>query len=57
MFKLILMALSLLLWNSGVGLEKSASAGYDHVFEAAGSGWDPNSSPVPQGGPGWDPNG
>lgn len=66
MFKLILMALPLLLWGFGVGTERSASVGYDQVFEAAGPGWDPDSSPAPQGddtspttdgGPGWDPDG
>ncbi|MFL6203164.1 MAG: hypothetical protein ACJ76J_28690 [Thermoanaerobaculia bacterium] len=66
MLKLILMALSLLLWGSGAGTEKSASAGYGQVFEAAGPGWDPDGSPAPQGddigpttdaGPGWDPDG
>ena len=66
MFKLILMALSLLLWGSGAGTEKSVSAGYSQVFEAAGPGWDPNGSPAPQegsagptgdAGSGWDPNG
>lgn len=65
MFKLILMALSLLLWGSGAGTERSASAGYSQVFEAGGSGWDPNGSPAPQGGTGptedagsgWDPDG
>jgi hypothetical protein len=46
MFRLILRALSLF-----------TPAGYAHVFEAAGPGWDPNGSPVPQGGSGWDPNG
>lgn len=46
MFKLILRALSLL-----------NLAGYAHLFEAAGSGWDPNGSPAPQAGPGWDPDG
>ena len=66
MFKLILMALSLLLWGSGVGTERSASTVYNQVFEAAGPGWDPDGSPTPQGdgtgptmdvGPGWDPDG
>lgn len=66
MFKLILLALSLLLWGSGADTERSASSGYGHVFEAGGSGWDPDGSPAPQGdnagsptdgGSGWDPNG
>lgn len=66
MFRLILMTLSLLLWGSGTGAEKSASAWYGQVLEAAGPGWDPDGSPAPQGddagpttdgGPGWDPNG
>jgi len=46
MFRLILRALSLL-----------NPAGYARIFEAAGPGWDPNGSPVPQVGHGWDPDG
>jgi hypothetical protein len=44
----LLMALSLLLWGSGAGTERSASAGYSQVFEAGGSGWDPDGFPAPQ---------
>lgn len=66
MVKLILLVLSLLLSGSAADTEKSASAGYGKLFEAGGSGWDPNGLPPPQGddagpmtdvGHGWDPDG